>query len=194
MDENCGIYVVKNDDRKEIKIGWSANIQKNIIQLNNERACFSPYKLYHVYMTDSRDKHIDKKLHKLIDLLSNKRKVPNKEFYKLSPAEAGEILSLISKITKTENRYIDKTRIEAIERTRRVNRAFEKLNIPLGAELVLIRDKGVKCYVANRKNLVEYKGQNYSISKLVQKVLKYKRQPDGWLYFKYKGKYIADLT
>ena len=33
MDENCGIYVVKNDDRKEIKIGWSANIQKNIIQL-----------------------------------------------------------------------------------------------------------------------------------------------------------------
>ena len=145
-------------------------------------------------MTDSRDKHIDKKLHKLIDLLSNKRKVPNKEFYKLSPAEAGEILSLISKITKTENRYIDKTRIEAIERTRRVNRTFEKLNIPLGAELVLIRDKGVKCYVANRKNLVEYKGQNYSISKLVQKVLKYKRQPDGWLYFKYKGKYIADLT
>ena len=112
----------------------------------------------------------------------------------MSPAEAGEILSLISKITKTENRYIDKTRIEAIERTRRVNRTFEKLNIPLGAELVLIRDKGVKCYVANRKNLVEYKGQNYSISKLVQKVLKYKRQPDGWLYFKYKGKYIADLT
>lgn len=194
MDENCGIYVVKNDDRKEIKIGWSANIQKNIIQLNNERACFSPYKFYYVYMTDSKDKHIDKKLHKLIDMLSSKRKVPNKEFYKLRPDEAGEILSLISKISKTENRFIDKTRIEAIERVRRTNRTFEKLKIPIGAELTLVRDKSVKCYVANKKNMVEYKGQKYSISKLAQNVLNYKRQPDGWLYFKYKGKYIIDLS
>lgn len=188
MNENQGIYVMKSKADKEVKIGWSKDIERRRLEFNKSPLCKSPYEVYYVYMTDGRRRDI--KVHKLIDLINKKlRLTPKKEFYKITPDEAGQILRLISETTGTETRYKDK-RKELIKR-RRHNRTFKELNIPIGAVLVFAKDSSKKCEVIDSKNKVLYKNRPYSISKLANKLLG--GFNNGFEKFKYKGNFLVDL-
>lgn len=188
MNENQGIYVMKSEADKEVKIGWSKDIEGRRLGFNKSPLCKSPYEVYYVYMTDGKRR--DKKVHSLIDLINkNLRLTPKKEFYKITPDEAGQILKLISETTGTETRYKDK-RKELIKQ-RRHNRTFKELNIPIGAVLVFAKDSSKKCEVIDSKNKVLYKNRPYSISKLANKLLG--GFNNGFEKFKYKGNFLVDL-
>ena len=64
--------------------------------------------------------------------------------------------------------------------------SFKMLGIPVGSELVFIPDSSHKCIVKNDDNIVEYKGKDYTLSKLAEE-LKGKSLLQGPAYFTYNG-------
>ena len=70
---------------------------------------------------------------------------------------------------------------------------FEKLNIPVGAELEFIHDRTIKVIVADPKRYVLYNGEEWSLSALAQTLLKKDGPIQGTLHFSYNGETISDL-
>ncbi|MBR0039746.1 MAG: GIY-YIG nuclease family protein [Lachnospiraceae bacterium] len=187
MNENQGIYVMKSKTDDVVKIGWSKDIEGRRLGFNRSPLCKSPYEVYYIYMTDGKRRDI--KVHNLIDLINKRlRLTSKKEFYKITPEAAGQILKLVSEITGTEKCYKDKRKYL---KRRRQNRTFKELNVPIGSTLVLAKDSNKKCEVLDAKNKVLYKKKPYTISKLANKLLG--GYNNGFEKFKYKGTFLVDL-
>jgi hypothetical protein len=62
---------------------------------------------------------------------------------------------------------------------------FETYEIPIGSEIYFSRDESIKAKVLSN-NAVELDGKKTSLSKSAQKLLGYKKQVAGTLYWMYK--------
>jgi len=83
----------------------------------------------------------------------------------------------------------------------RVINAMDRLNIPIGAELVFVKDATKKCKVVkplsnNGSKRIEYKGEIYSLSQLAQQFLKEAGynwpSARGIMWFSYNGELLLD--
>ncbi len=80
---------------------------------------------------------------------------------------------------------------ETGKRARSPNTRFSRLGVPIGAELVFIKDNDIKCTVLDGHNQVEYKGKPWAISALVMNLLNWSAA-NGFSYFSYEGEILWD--
>ena len=186
MEEKTGvIYILTNPSFPEyVKIGYADDVKKRLAQLNSSECIPFSFRIYATY--DVHDRLTDKKVHSIIDRLNpglraienNNGKKHVREFYAMSAEDAYKILEDIASINGLQGnlRKIapsvveEKQAREAGEIKRHYERkkkslTFTEYGIPIGAELVYIKDPTIKCKVVSDKK-VEFEGKEYSLSAL----------------------------
>jgi hypothetical protein len=72
-----------------------------------------------------------------------------------------------------------------------LNTRFSNLGVPVGAELLFIKDRHISCVVQNGLNQVEYDGNAWAISALANHLLGVS-SGNGFRYFSYDGEILWD--
>ena len=193
------IYILTNPAFPNlVKLGYIDNIESRLKTLNSNSGLPDPYTCYAYYKVKKR--LTDLQLHDLIDILNPAlRHSQNREFYEMSADVAYSILESISKITGTEEQLVNiqnqstqnidsQTQIynKKAERT-----TFKMLKIPIGSDLVFIKNNAVIVKTVDDINTVEYNGRQYSISRLVMELLNI-QSARGVQYFTYNGELLMD--
>lgn len=198
------IYILTNPSFKEyIKIGYAADIEKRMKQLNRSETVPYAFRVYAVYETTN--KLTDKELHSIIDTLNPDLrtietfdgKTRTKEFYAMSPEEAYAILESIAKISGTENRLKrmkpeghevedEKLADEIRNDNRRGPFRFSQVQIPIGSEIVYIEDSTVRPIVVDDRH-IRYGNEVTSLSALAQQLKGFDHPVQGTLWFTYEG-------
>ena len=186
MEETAGyIYILTNPSFPEyVKIGYADDVDKRLAQFNSSECVPFSFRVYATYKVHER--LTDKKVHSIIDRLNpdlraienNNGKKHVREFYAMGAEDAYKILEDIASINgllKNLKRIApsieeQKQAKEAGEIKRHYERTRKKLTfseygIPIGAELVYIKDPTIKCKVVSDTK-VEYEGKQYSLSGL----------------------------
>lgn len=189
MDETKGvIYILTNPSFEEyVKIGYADNLNNRLNQLNRSECTPFAFRTYAIYEVSNRLSDI--KIHEIIDKLNpNLRAIDNfegkkrvREFYAMTKEDAYDLLKSIAEINGTPERVQlitpnkeqmkDEKEAEQINRYIRTHKklTFSEYKIPIGAELIYIKDKDISCKVISEKK-VEYKGKQYSLSALAGKL------------------------
>lgn len=138
------IYIMTNksfEGHNWVKIGYSKDPEKRRSELSNTSLPFG-YEIYATYEVE--DKNKDKPLHELLTILDpNIRVSRDREFFEMPPEQAYFILSMIARITNTEDKLIRFVNIEK-EQTNLNTNQFSK---------ILIADKIIE-YLSNRKDII----------------------------------------
>lgn len=199
------IYILVNPAFPNlVKLGYADDIACRLRTLNRNSGIPDPYHCYAAYRVKKRLE--DLKLHDLIDTLNpSLRHSQNREFYEMSIEDAYNILSIIAKITGTEEQlvknplndtYFDSSTTVSYNidsNSKRVeNTTFKMLGIPIGSDLVFIKDRRIVVKTADDKNRVIYNKQIYSISTLAANLLNM-QTARGYSYFTYKGELLTDI-
>lgn len=204
------IYILTNPSFPDyIKIGFAADIEKRLKQLNRSETVPFAFRVYAIYEVESE--LTDKELHKLIDALNpdlrtietfdGKERV--KEFYAMTPEEAYDLLECIAKISGTQNRLkrmapegheiLDEQIAEEVrESARRGPFRFTDCGIQPGSEIVFIDDPNIRPIVVDDRH-IEYNGETTSLSALAQKIKGFDHPVQGTLWFTYQEERLADL-
>ncbi len=204
------IYILTNPSFPEyVKIGYAADIEKRLRQLNRSETIPYAFRVYAVYETINS--LTDKELHKLIDGLNpdlravetfdGKKRV--KEFYAMSKEDAYNLLRSIAKISGTEDRLKlmkpeghevkDEKEAENVKNeARKGPLRFSEIGIPIGATLHYSKDDNITVIVVDDRK-VEYDGVTTSLSNVAQHLLRYKNKVQGPAYFKYDGILLTDI-
>lgn len=203
------IYILTNPSFKEyVKIGYAADIEKRLKQLNRSETIPFAFRVYAIYETDG--KLTDKELHRLIDLLNPDLrtietfdgKKRTKEFYMMSPEDAYALLECIAKISGTSNclkrmkpeghELLDeKVAEEAENSARRGPFKFSDCNIPFGSELAFINDPTIKVTVVDDRH-IQYGDMVTSMSALAKQLIKSDYPLQGTVFFTYNGVRLTD--
>ena len=77
-------------------------------------------------------------------------------------------------------------------KTHKTNLTFEMIGIPKGSELIFRDDPSIIVITEDEKNKVKYKGNIYTISKVVSVIKENTLPYQGGLYFKYEGELLTD--
>ena len=192
------VYIFTNDSMPGIiKIGVTEQetIEDRIKSLDNTSVP-TPFRFYFAVETD-KHKEIEKLLH---NAFSDNRIRTNREFFEMDPERAVSALKIsgASEI-KLENEMIDEQGLVTKETSPKKYKkrfSFNFVNIPVGSELTYTRDEKIKCTVVS-DNEVEYNGNNYSLSKLADELLKKSgynwKSVQGPFYFKFNEKSLSEL-
>lgn len=206
---NGVIYILTNPSFKEyIKIGYAADIEKRLKQLNRSETIPYAFRVYAVYETTN--KLTDKELHSIIDTLNPDLrtietfdgKTRTKEFYAMSPEDGYAILESIAKISGTEKRLKkmkpegheaedDKLADEIRYESRRGPFRFSKVNIPVGSEIEFIEDSSIRPVVVDDRH-IKYDNEVTSLSALASRLKGYKHLVQGTVWFTYEGEKLDD--
>jgi len=195
-----------------VKIGMTGDVQKRIQEFNRFTAIPQPFQLYASYETkDAKATEqfvfdiidtINPGLRKRDKLEGGKNRV--REFFKLKPETAYEILKKIAVFTKTTKKLKlavntqtqqKKKDSTPTKRNRRCNRTFSELNIPVGSSIAFENNPEYTCETADEKNTVRYRGTTYAISALAKNIYKevYAKNAslNGFDCFFYKGQKLS---
>lgn len=203
------IYIITNPRVAGIKIGYADSLDNRLRDINRSSVLPTTFRAYAYYEVDKR--LLDKDLHRLIDLLRPDLRVKEetedgktrvREFFDMPLEDAYDVLECIAKVSGTLDRLHkvepDEREIkeeeeseDAIENTRRSRFNFTDCEIPIGSELVYIKDPTKKVKVVDNHR-VEYDGEITSLSRLAREWLGYKLLPQGQQYFTYEGEVLTD--
>jgi len=192
------VYILTNDSMPEIiKIGITdqETIEDRIKSLDNTSVP-TPFRFYFAIETN-KYKEIEKLIH---NAFSDYRIRSNREFFEMDPERAVAALKISgANEIKLNNEMIDEkgTIIEdPVQKKYKKRFSFSYVDIPIGSELIYTRDEDIKCKVIN-DNEIEYNGNNYSLSKLADELLKQSgynwKSVQGPLYFKFNEKTLFEL-
>ena len=191
------IYIMTNPAYDGyVKIGsTNKSVEQRRAELSNPPGVMFPFEIYAFYETPNTLE--DKTLHRIIDRLNPELRVnKRREFYKMAPKAAYELLEGIAEITGTKDNLVlvdenDKDASQA--KKRKPAFSFKSAGIPVGSELTYTEDDTIKVEVAGdcRKN-IRYNGKDYSLSELAQELLGSPFQVQGTLYFTYDGETLND--
>ena len=204
------IYILTNPSFPDyVKIGYAADIEKRLKQLNRSETIPFAFRVYAIYEVDKA--LTDKELHKLIDNLNpDLRTIENfdgkervKEFYAMSAEDAYSLLECIAKISGTINRLkrltpegheiLDEQIANEIKETaRRGPFRFYDCRINPGSEIVFVEDPTIRPIVVDDRH-IEYDGETTSLSALAQKIKGFDHPVQGTLWFAYNGEKLSDL-
>ncbi|MBQ3276241.1 MAG: GIY-YIG nuclease family protein [Oscillospiraceae bacterium] len=201
------IYILTNPSFPDyIKIGYAANLEKRLKQLNRSETIPFAFRAYAVYEVDSS--LTDKELHKLIDTLNpdlrsietfdGKERV--KEFYAMSAEDAYGLLESIARISGTESRLkrvrpegheiIDEKIAEEVRETvRRGPFRFSQVGIPVGSELAFVDDPTITVTVEDDRH-IRYQNMTTSLSALARDLKRFDHPVQGTLWFTYEGEIL----
>jgi plastocyanin len=201
------IYIMTNPSFKEyVKIGYAADAQKRLDELNRSTAVPFAFRIYATYDTDQRLSDVE--VHKLIDKLNfdlrsveelkGKKRV--REFYAMSAEDAYDLLQSVAKISGTE-KYLhlfkmsteemkeDKTAKENAARKKRF--CFSMIGLKPGDKVVFIKNKKVAATIVDDTH-VQYGKETSTLSALAEKLLN-KKSLRGPIFFTYEGRVLDSM-
>lgn len=204
------IYILTNPSFPDyVKIGYAADIEKRLKQLNKSETIPFAFRVYAIYEVES--KLTDKELHRLIDTINPDLrtietfdgKTRTKEFYAMTKEDAYSLLECIAKISGTQERLkrMKPTGHEvadeeiAKEVAREVKRGpfrFDQVGVAIGSTVCFVSDPTVTATVVDSRH-IEYNGEVTSLSSLAQRLNGFKNSPQGTLWFTYNGEILNDL-
>lgn len=200
-----------------VKIGRTErdDIESRLQELNAPTNLPLSYRCYAVYEVEN-PLEVEKRIHSLIDRvddtlrarerLANGR-IREREFFKLSPEAAYGIFKDVAALREDTGNLklytptVGQSQEEELaeRRTKRCNNSFELLHIPVGDEIVFLYDDSLAAKVSNRKNKIEYDGEQYSVTALAKKFLVEKfgwsenLHVNGWRYFTKDGVTLSEM-
>lgn len=203
------IYILTNPAFPEyVKIGYADKLENRLRSLNNSSVPMH-FRVYAVYETSER--LTDKKVHELIDILNPDLRVIDKfdgkehkrEFYVISAENAFTLFECIAKISGTTSKLkrmkpngkevLEENEAREIDQeSRREPFRFSLCGISVGEKVVYRNDENIIAEVADDKHVL-YDGKKMSLTALAKQLLNTDTPIAGTIYFKYKGKILAEL-
>lgn len=189
------VYVLINEAMPGyVKIGKTSDLENRIRSLDNTSVPLPFECFYAAIVNDSS--FVEKSLH---DAFSDVRVRKNREYFEISPDRVVSALKIgvIEEVTpgidyvesEDDQKALDKAR------TRRSAFNFEMVKIPVGAELIFIRDEDIICTVVDSKK-VEFEGEVTSLSAAAQKALEkmdlHWKAVQGPMYWMYEGEALGE--
>jgi len=187
MDEI--IYILINEAMPDyIKIGRTNDILRRINDLDWTNMPL-PFQCY--YAAKVRNVNfVEKQIH---TAFADNRVRSNREFFKMNPERIVAIIKLVELENVTPNRATNETPEikEELNKIYKKRYNFEAVEIPLGAELLYIRDKNIKAKVVQGSN-VEIGGEIKSLSKAAQDLLKVSYPVQGPIFWVYEDETLDE--
>jgi hypothetical protein len=195
------VYILTNDSMPGIiKMGITdESIQDRMKSLDNT-SIPTPFRFYFA-IEDDRYKEIEKLVH---NTFADYRIRQNREFFKVDPERAvsalkisgGKELKLKDDMINEDGKIVEE-KIDNPNRGKDTKRfQFEKYGIPIGSELVFVRDEEKKCIVLKNNN-VSYNGKEYSISGLAKMLINEMgynwKTANGPNFFEYNDILVSDI-
>jgi hypothetical protein len=182
------VYVLTNEAMPwYVKIGrTSGTLEKRIKELSASTSIPLPFSCFYACIVKD-SAFVEHQLH---DAFDDIRVNPRREFFQIAPERVmaalrlAEIEDITPKDDIVENIEDRKSLEEARKRRAKFN--FEMVGIPVGATLTFAKDETATARVLEDGN-VEYNGQKVSLSDSAWRILGYKHQPQGTLYWMYEG-------
>ncbi|MBQ6479033.1 MAG: GIY-YIG nuclease family protein [Erysipelotrichaceae bacterium] len=204
------VYILTNPSFPDyVKIGYAADIEKRLKQLNKSETIPFAFRVYAVYEVDKS--LTDKELHKLIDTLNpDLRSIETfdgrarvKEFYAMSAEDAYGLLECIARISGTEDRLkrmkpegheiLDMQIAKEVQENEfRGKFRFTDIGIPVGSILKLLGKPEVEVKVVDDRH-VEYQGKTTSLSALAKELNNFNYPVNGAKHFTYNGKTVWEI-
>jgi len=201
-----------------VKIGMTErdDIERRLQELNSPTNIPLSYRCYAVYEVEN-PLEVERRIHSIIDRIDDSLhareqldngRIREREFFKISPETAYGIFKDIASLRGDTDslKLYTPTFAQAQEqelaesRTKRSsNNSFALLNIEVGEEITFLYDDTISAKVLNNKNLIEYKGEQYSVTRLACKILienfgwAENLHVNGWKYFTKNGMTLSDL-
>ena len=207
------IYILSNPALEGfVKIGYASdgNLASRLRNLNT--AVPYRFRVCALYETDS-DVPSDKIIHALIDAIDPELHVNaidedgkpyTSEFYKMSPEDACALLGYIAKVSGTESRLTinsptpherreEEEAEEAREQlhNRKGNLRFSLIGLNPGDEVQFKNNPAISATICDDAHVV-YEGEEYSLSKLAQKLTGTDSSLRGPAYFTYDGEPLTE--
>jgi plastocyanin len=202
------IYIMINPSFEEyVKIGYAADVNKRLDELNRSSAVPFAFRIYATYETE--EKLSDVEVHKLIDGLNpdlrsienNEGKKRVREFYAMSPEDAYSIFKAIAKISGTESKLhlakmtdeeaSEDKEADEIKEERKERFRFSMIGLKPGDVVTFKNDKNITATVVDDTHVLCGK-ETTSLSGLAEKLM-HSKALAGPHYFCYNGVLLNDL-
>ena len=215
------VYIITNPQYPGyVKIGYASDLKSRLASLNTGALVeFEPYAVYETPKDNG-----DIEIHRIIRLLNpilraskfDDGKAKQKEFFKLDPEEAFQLLENIAIVSGTRDKLykVDKNCNKIDEGYKEIHIlnpnpqtkekdkislthkreafSFSYCDIPVGATIVFVKDESLTATVVDDKH-VKYGEEVFFLSPLAKKLLNIDRPVQGPLYFKYNGKLLTEI-
>ena len=196
------IYIMTNPAYPGyVKIGATNRpVEERRVELSGQTGVMFDFETYATYetptdlTTEGKGKLKDTKLHHLIDKLNPTLRANQKrEFYKMTPEEALDLLTAIAEIAGNVDKIVKYAEDDVTDgsKARRSPFSFKSAQIPFGSELTFTENDEIKATVYNDRQ-VEYNGKVTSVSDLARTLLDLNHPVQGTLYFMYEGETLSD--
>jgi PAS domain-containing protein len=175
-----------------VKIGkTSTSLEQRIRELSGQTSIPLPFTCFYACTVENA-LFVEHQLH---DAFDDNRVNPKREFFQIAPERVVSALKLaeIENITP-KNEFVDNNEDrDALHkaRERRSVFKFDKVNIPIGAELIFSRDDTQKAKVVNNR-AIEFNGKTTSLSASAQEILGYEYGVAGTDYWTYEGETLDE--
>ena len=182
---------------EHIKIGYTTNIKRRLSDLDTTGIPmpFEPF----LTVKTAKYRTLEKVIHRELDKLTDTRARNNREFFKIDPELARDLLLNISKL-------IDDAEIDDFGNTAEEDvlnadgtvkpmssrTTFAMLSIPVGADLEPIADKYPRVVTIDNTNLVRLNsGEEKTISRVAVDATGHPR--NGFMCYRYNGELLSDI-
>ena len=188
MGKSGVIYIMTTSVRGLIKIGKTDDYKKRMFNLE-QNGYWNVSGLHPFYAV--RVKDYDAK-EKLIHTIFSKSQVANSELFALDKDIAKQMLESFDGEQIYPEVQQSQTVISESNPKKKCRLTFEMLGIPVGSELVYIKDSNVRVKTIDLSSTVEYQGQNYKMSALVKQLIGHGSW-QGSTFFTYQGEKLTDM-
>jgi hypothetical protein len=188
MGKSGVIYIMTTSVKGLIKIGKTDDFKKRMFNLE-QNGYWNVSGLHPFYAV--RVKDYDAK-EKLIHTIFSKSQVANSELFALDKDIAKQMLESfdgeqIYPEVKHPQTVVSKPNLE-----KKCRLTFEMLGIPVGSELIYIKDSNIKVRTVDLGSTVEYQGHNYKMSALIKHLIGHGSW-QGSTFFTYQGEKLTDM-
>ena len=191
MENDEIVYILINEAMPDyVKIGKTTNLEQRIRTLDVTSVPL-PFECF--YACTVKDANfVERSLH---DAFGDHRVRSNREFFEIAPERVVSALRLaeIENVTPRQD-YVETAEDQHAlneARTRRASFNFEMGRIPVGSELTFANDANITARVVDKKH-IEINGEVTSPSASAQKILGYKHNVQGTIYWMYEGETLRE--
>lgn len=188
MGKSGVIYIMTTSVRGLIKIGKTDDFKKRMFNLE-QNGYWNVSGLHPFYAV--RVKNYDAK-EKLIHTIFSKSQVANSELFALDKDVAKQMLESFDGEQIYPEVQQSQTVVSEPNPEKKCRLTFEMLGIPVGSELIYIKDSNIKVRTVDLGSTVEYQGHNYKMSALVKYLIGHGSW-QGSTFFTYQGEKLTDM-
>ena len=192
------VYIFTNPSMPDyIKIGYTNNLKRRLNDLDTTGVAM-PFEPYFTVKTEKYEV-LEKVIHRELDKLTDSRVRKNREFFKIRPEIARDLLLNISELL--DDKEIDNFGNETANDARNADGSikpmsspttFAMLGIPIESELEPITTKYPKVTTIDDINLVQLEnGERKTISRAVVDITGTSR--NGFMCYKFNNEILSDI-